>query len=254
MIRPQMSLFTRTALVLGLAWVLAASTVIAGTVTINVLPGDVPDETQPRANLGDAPTGFGPDSWQGPATGKTNYHVRYLADGNALSALFPADAATLTVADIESISYITKRPGGTPSGRDWWVQLYTRPDGIDDGGSWFGYRFINNYSDHTATDVWTQYSTDDAGWTFRENKKNLAPQNYADFQSTYGSELLEMISVQTDSGWNGFDGYIDGLVITLTNGNVGQVNFEVVPEPASLILALCTVAGLAGFRQRRRSA
>jgi len=38
------------------------------------------------------------------------------------------------------------------------------------------------------------------------------------------SEKIEMISIQTDSGWNGFDGYIDGLEIQLANGKVGRVN------------------------------
>lgn len=99
----------------------------AGTITINVDPTMVPDETAPRVNLGDAPAGFGPDSWQGPATGKTNWHARYLSDGDALSALFPTDAATMTIADLASISYWTNRPGTTPAGRDWWIQIYTRP-------------------------------------------------------------------------------------------------------------------------------
>ena len=77
-----------------------SSLVLAGTIQINVPPGDVPDETQPRVNVCDAPTGFGPDSWQGPATGKTNWHARYIADGNALSDLFPEDAETMTIADL----------------------------------------------------------------------------------------------------------------------------------------------------------
>ncbi len=235
---------------------MCCSVAMASTVTIKVLPQDVPDETEPRGNLGDAPTGFGPDSWQGPVSGtgnKTNWHARYLADGDALSALFPAEAATMSVNDIASISYWTKRPSASVgAGEDWWIQLYTRPDGVDDGGSWYGYRFINNYQDHTDVDAWTQYSTSDAGWTFRENKKNLAPQNYADFQSTYGNELVEMISVQTNSGWNGFDGYMDGLEITLTNGSVGRVNFEVVPEPATVaLIGLGLVAGALFLRRRR---
>jgi len=51
-------------------------------ITIDVYPSLVPDEQLPRVNLGDAPTGFGPDSWQNSAMGKVNWHARYLADGD----------------------------------------------------------------------------------------------------------------------------------------------------------------------------
>lgn len=218
---------------------------------INIGPSQVPDETEPRVNYGDAPTGYGPDSWQGPATGKTNWHARYLADGDYLSALFPDDAATMTVADLAEISYYTNRPTGTPAGRDWWIMIYTRPNGVADGSSWYGYRFINNYQDHTSTGAWAQYSTGDADWTLRENRINGPEQSFADFKSTYGSELVEMISVHTDSGWDGFDGYMDGLEIRLTNDNVGQVNF--VPVPGAVLLGMLGLS-VAGARLRKKRA
>jgi len=222
---------------------------MAVVTTINVYPTDVPDETMPRSNMGDAPSGFGQDSWQGPATGKTNWHARYLADGDALSTLFPADAATMTVADLASISYFTKRPAATPAGRDWWIQVYTRPTGSGDKSSWYHDRFINNYASHTETDAWTQYSTD-SGMTFQSNGLGGSVMTFSEFVTNHGTELIEMISVQTNSGWDGFDGYLDGLVITLTNGEVGRVNFEPVPEPAGLgLLGI----GLLAMRKRRRA-
>jgi len=184
--------------------------------TVEIAPCDVPDEQPPRANTGDAPLGFGPDSWQGPASGKSNYHVRYLADGDKLSALFPTEAATLTINDLHSISYFTKRPASTPAGRDWWVQIYTRPTGSGDAASWYHAKFTNNYSDHTETDAWTQYSTD--------GSMTFGGQTLAQLQAAVGTQEIEMISIQTDSGWNGFDGYVDGLVITLNDGKVGRVD------------------------------
>ena len=194
-----------------------------GAVILEIYPSLVPDEEEPRVNLGDAPTGFGPDSWQNSATGKVNWHARYLADGDYLSALFPDKAATLTVNELESIRYWTKRPGGTTAGQDWAVYLYTRPPG---DASWYGKRFINNYEAHTAIDVWTQYSTD-SGMTFR--RTSGTQHGHVDFdtlKATYGTELVEMISVQTMSNWSGvFDGYMDGLTITLMDGSVGMVNF-----------------------------
>lgn len=200
---------------------------VFGGTNLEVGPASVPDEQPPRVNAGDAPTGFGPDSWQGPAIGKSNWHARYLADGNGLTLLFPVNATTMTIADLASISYFTKRPAGTPSGRDWWIQIYTRKTGSGDASSWYHARFINNYNDHTTTDSWTRYSTQ-TGMTF--NLAAPAPAGpeltLAQLIASYGSQQIEMISVQTDSGWNGFGGYLDGLVVTLNSGNVGRVDFE----------------------------
>lgn len=198
--------------------------VFGKTLTLEVAPSDVPDEQPPRINAGDAPNGYGPDSWQGPASGKSNWHARYLADGDALSKLFPTDVANLKISDIASITYFTKRPTGTPAGRDWWIQIYTRPTGSGDKASWYHDRYINNYNQHTSLDEWTQYSTS-GDMTFKSNGWGGPVMDFATFVATKGSEKVEMISVQTDSGWNGFDGYIDGLEITLVNGKVGRVNF-----------------------------
>jgi hypothetical protein len=60
--------------------------------------------------------------------------------------------------------------------------------------------------------------------TFKSNALGGPVMDLATFIAMHGSEKIEMISIQTDSGWNGFDGYIDGLEITLVNGNVGRVN------------------------------
>jgi hypothetical protein len=195
----------------------------ATTTTIQVAPCEVPDETPPRINPGDAPTGYGPDSWQGPASGKSNWHARYLYDGDKLTTLFPAKAATLTIADLAAISYFTKRPAGTPATRDWWVQIYTRPTGSGDKALWYHDRYINNYGAHTETDAWTQYSTA-SGMTFQSNGWGGPVMSLAQLITAHGTELIDMISVQTNSAWPGFNGYVDGLEITLTNGDVGRVN------------------------------
>jgi len=241
-----------TLLTLVLVVLAAGAVAQAAIVTHFATPDQVPDETQPRANLGDAPVGFGPDSWQGPATGKTNWHARYAADGDYLSTLFPDDAATLTIGDLASISYYTNRPAGTAAGRDWWIQIYTRPTGSGDKSSWYHDRFINNYNDHTNIGDWTQYSTDGA-MTFDSNGLNVIGEStLTELIAAAGTQEIEMISVQTDTGWNGFDGYMDGLEITLTNGNVGRVDFGVVPEPASLVIWSLLGLGCAGIAVARR--
>lgn len=219
--------------------------VFGSTVDLEVAPDTVPDETEPRVNVGDAPSIYGPDSWQGPASGKTNWHARYLLDGDYLSALFPADAATLKLSDIASISYWTKRPTGTPAGRDWWIQIYTRPTGSGDASSWYHDRFINNYNDHTVLDAWTRYSTN-GSMTFNLQTPVGPEQTLAQIIAAEGAQLIEMISVQTDSGWGGFDGYVDGLEIELTNGQVARVSFEALtstPEPATVNISGLTLDG-----------
>ena len=217
----------------------------ASSITIDISPNQVPDENYPAVNYGDAPTGFGPDSWQNTQTGgKVNWHARYAADGDFLSALFPTQAAALTVNDIASISYWSKRPTGTTASQDWAAFIYTRPKTGGDS-SWYGYRFVNNYGDHTNIGDWTQYSTD-TGMTFRKNSGTTTGQmSFTDLKTTYGSELVEMISIQTMSNYTSFDGYMDGLTITLTDGSVGAVNF--VPEPATMVLL-----GLGGLLLRRK--
>jgi len=237
----------------GMVFVLSSS-LQAATVKIDVYPSDVPPdgESEPRVNFGDAPTGYGPDSWQGPATGKSNWHARYIADGNALSALFPEDAASMTIADLAEISYFTKRPAGTEAGRDWWVQIYTRPSGSGDKSSWYHDRFINNYNDHANIGDWTEYSTDGGEMTFASNGWGVIGEStLSELIAVAGDQQVEMISVQTNSGWDGFDGYIDGLEITLTNGNVGQVNF--VPEPGTLtLMGVFGLLGMVAMRRRGR--
>ena len=258
----------RTVLIgmVGLAAVLCFATLASAAVTtITLYPEDVPDEELPRGVEGDAPDGWGTSSWQGPESGKSNIHVRYLLDGDLLSALFGEEtAANLTVADIASISYYTKRPDGTEETHDWWIQIYTRTDGVDDEKSWYGYKFTNNYNDHDETDEWTQYTAmvpeeneaDTSNMTF--SLTGGSEMTFSEMIDLYGDEFIEMISIQTDSGWNGFDGQVDGLVITLADGTVGRVDLaasSAVPEPATLaIWGVFGGLGLIATRRRRRVA
>jgi hypothetical protein len=188
---------------------------------LDVYPSMVPDEQPPRVGAG-APATFESDSWKNSATGKVNWHARYGADGNYLTTLFPDKAATLTINDLESLSYWTKRPVGTPAGYDWSLYIYTRPPG---DASWYGHRFINDYASHTAEGTWTQYHTG-TGMTFtRISGPGSGPMSLAQLKAEHGTDLIEMISVQTHSNFVGFEGQMDGLIVMLTDGAVGRVNF-----------------------------
>jgi hypothetical protein len=246
---------------------LVSSAVSATTITLNATPSMVPDETQPRINPADYPSGFGTDSWQGPPAGvnnKTNFHVRYNGDGNYMNTEFPAEAATFTINDIDEISYSTKRPAGTPAGRDWWIQIYTRPTGSGDcgGGGWYHRRYINNYGSHTNIGSWTQYSSS-TGMTFQEQNCSGtlvgSPMTLAQLKAATGGSLVLMFSVQTDSGWGGFDGFMDGLYVRHMDGSVGRTNFGSMFLPASskwslAALGLVLAGALTFFFVRRQSA
>ncbi len=245
------------AAVIGIA---LSGSAFADTVTLTVGPDTKPDENLPRTVFESPGSWMGDSSWQNSTSNKVNWHARYDADGDFLSKLFGAKAATLTIGDVSSISYFTNRGTELTAGRDWWVQIYTRPgSGGFNEKSWYGTRFINNYDEHTNTD-WQQHSTD-YGMTFQHQNNSNSPSGpemtMADMRANYGNVLIEMISIQTDSGWNGSDFLMDGLEITLTDGSVGRVNFShiagysvVVPTPSAALGGLMLM-GLPLLRRRQ---
>ena len=226
----------------------------AETNRIDIAPNQVPDEQYPDFEL-DAPTGWGPHAWSdiGPDNGdKVNWHARYDADGDYLSALFPDDAKNLKINDLSSISYYLK---STSEQDNWFLKIYTRTDDVDDKSTWYGERFTVNYSEVPNDGLWRLLSTDGPDSLTTPTPQMLFNNDHgsddgltlAQWKTSYGNEFIEMISIQTNSG-AGDAGLMDGLVITLNNGNIGEVNF--VPEPSSL--ALLAIGGIAVLRRRRQ--
>ena len=256
---------------------LVATVASATTITLDATPTMVPDEAQPRVAAGN-PTGFANDCWQAPAGSpgvKTNFHVMYSGSGDHLSTLFPADAATMTVNDLDEISYNTRN---NPAGKDWYIQIYTRATGSGDCRSWYHERWTSNYTTHSAQSNWTNYTTANSSILFSRDAVSTqgaygcpgnatAPMTLAAMQSMSGTQLVLSVSVHTDSGWAAADpardSLLDGLVIKESIGagpsNIGRVNFGSMFLPASgfwslgaLILALG--AGLTLFMVKRRQA
>lgn len=228
------------------ASLLCATAAQAGSITIT--PDTVPDAQEPRVNYGDAPAGYGPDSWQDSATDKVNWHARYGADGDYLTSLFGADAANMTINNLVSISYNVKS-----TTEHWFLKIYTRPDGENDNSSWYGERFTNNYTSIATDDEWHEQSTDGTMVFSNDFNSGESGLSLADLQGSYGNELVEMISVQTNSG-PGIAGFMDGLTIVANFGGddvTGTVDFVSAPVPSPMAaLGGMGLLGLVSLRRR----
>lgn len=214
---------------------------------ITLTPADyVYDENAPRGVQGDAAPGWGTGSFQGPATGKSNFHLMF---DNELVDLFGA-GHNLTVGDLASISFWTKS-----TDFNWWLTIYTMHEGDGlDSGSWYDSR-LHAYPGAVTSD-WTEWNTNVTGeLLFYDTPRGLNGLALSDMVSgstshDYSDEVIRMFTIQSNSGWDGFDGQIDGLTITLSNGTVGSVNLEPVPEPATMLLLGTGLIGLAGARRK----
>lgn len=165
----------------------------------------------------------------------------------------PFSLGNLTVDDISEISYHTNKPfpEGDP---DFYLVIYTKPDGTDDYG-WYGYRlnaepyFSNNLN--APANNWNEWSTDNGnnqltffdswktgtygfygqpdlqdlqGGTINWHDYNPA---FTDQDIDYGKEEILFISFQTGTGWaDNFTGYIDQIKIELKSGDVLTIDLE----------------------------
>jgi hypothetical protein len=249
-------------------------------ITREVARPAVADEKLPRVVSG-APVGWGTDCWQGPATGKINYHVYHNDDeklalhGAAVSLddLFGVGHG-LTVGDLKNLSFLTKKGAAIPADRDFWITIYTKfeDDGFDSfpANGWYDSRLHarpdvgTGYSYTTDPDAWRLWSTDAAASStnallFYESARpgmsgyatlTEIAAGPADWNNDlvadhdYSGEEILSLTIQTDTGWDGFDGYIDGLSIELKDGRLGEVDFsdgphlELVAHPDSLHISV----------------
>ncbi len=212
------------------------------------------DEDVPRGVVTDNATGWGNGCWQGPAAGKSNYHVMFedTAEGRAVTLvdLF-GPGHGITVGDLAKLSFLTKKATGIPASHDWWITIYTQHEGDGgDSGSWYDSRLHARpdagpgYSQSFTYDAWNLWSTTDTDSSTNQLVFYDSQRGYGGYYKSlgdvaagpvdwdgdsiadhdYSAEEVRMITIQTDSGWNGFDGLIDGLVIELSGGSVGEID------------------------------
>ena len=223
---------------------------------ITVHPGDNldPDTSAPLGVQGDHAPGFGSGSFQANGSTKT---------GNVFSAaqLF-GTGSTVTLGDLESFSYWTKQvvpDSGAPV--NWFVQIYTAPDGTGDDASWYGRRlnfepyFSQNRSEPDNT--WVKWSTDGSTNKLRVFDANRGAaqaiygtyadpflsdltggtinwndyySGYVDQTFDYRNEKIAYVALSTGSDWaDGFTGQLDGFSLNWNSNGAPQttnVNFE----------------------------
>jgi len=231
---------------------------VAGT-TVYALP------VGNTAGSADYAPGFAPGSWQGDATvagTKAEYYV-------SPAALF---GGPVTIGQLASISYFTnKDTTHAVDASDWYLVIYTVANpALPVHGSWYGNRinsepyFSQNIVETAGT--WTQWVTD-AGENNRLRFFDSTSGYFGSYTDGFLSDLtanpayanqeILAFSIQTGSAWApGFDGLVDGLEITLTNADVGQVNFVAapVPEPLTMASAFFAIGGLGTYIRRRTRA
>jgi hypothetical protein len=239
----------------------------ATTTEISLLPS-YPGGAGIAGTQGNFAPGFDSGSWNyDQVTGKAEVYIDP-------AALF---SGAVTVGDIASISYWTNKPM-TASNVDWSLYIYTAPTGSGDTGSFYHSRLISepylspNGASYTPN-AWTQWDSNpttglrvydtarDGGvyGTYTDPFLNDAFNGSVTYPNStmhdYTGETVKYFSLQTGSAWStGFPGLMDGLTITLKNGDIGIVNFEAVPETSTWVAGALAAIALAFFGVRRRNA
>lgn len=228
------------------------------------------DENNVTGVFGDGAPGFDSGSFASDGSGKTDIHIY-------AQVLFP-EWTTVTLGDIASMSFWTKK-GTTHAVNlvDWALTLYTQPyaGDLSTPATWYGDRigaepyFAINMNDPANT--WNQWSTE-AGpnqLRFYESTQGAPGANFGEFDDPTWDSLLGMNAIsgqpyanrellrwtiQTGSATaDGFFGQVDGLRIELTDGSVGTVNFEAIPEPGTYAAMMgALVLGVVVVRRYRR--
>lgn len=162
-----------------------------------------------------------------------------------------SNVGEFTIDEIDSISFYTKTDhaitGSTPN--NFYLSIYTEPDGTDDSASWYGYLlngepYLSQDLDAPA-DQWNVWSTDDGdnqltfydpdtanifGFYGQPTLQDLQAGDInwqddfgygEDKDIDYGTETVKSIVFATGSGFaSEFEGYLDTLEIAASGASV----------------------------------
>lgn len=207
--------------------------------------------------------------------------VSYPAAGANPRLLFPLDN-NVTMGDIVSISWDTKRPSGTSATEpDWFLDVFTRPDGENDA-AWYGrnFDFIAGSGDDNSSfqaGEWNTWVVNGASGSaagipvkFFDNDNPGFPPQYIDLSAPDNSlsgsddilsEEIWFLALGTATNYDGFDGLIDNFRFSYRDNNDEiqsvVVDFEAeaasqsVPEPTTgLVGSALAALGLVAYRRR----
>lgn len=182
----------------------------------------------------------------------------------------------VTMGDIVSLSWNTWKTGGATA-NDWFIDIYTKPDGTNDDYDWYGsnYEFSagSGETDGYASESWTtwgasadgsyQDTTDDVLATkVRRHYQGDSGTGYSDshwlndLPADWASESIRWVSISTGSGepgttWGDFAGKLDSFSFTYSTSPDETVNINFTPEPGSGLLIIIGFAAMCLRRKRR---
>ncbi len=193
-----------------------------------------------------------------------------ILDGNKFSLWISPElyfGQTIAISDILEIEYFTNKPVTGSSIPNFYVNIYTKPDGINDDASWYGYRltgeplYSNNLNE--PANVWNEWTTDSGTnqLTFFNAPRTVfgfyggptltdiqaGPIDWGAYPTSgsaeivdYSGEVVKYFVLDTGSGWDAtFNGYLDAITIRTTKGDF-TIDLEV---PKSEVLTDSGVSG-----------
>ncbi len=173
------------------------------------------------------------------------------------------------VGDIQSIKYQTDK-NAPQTAIDWRPTIYTAPQGAGDQGSFYRNRIQalpqNSAGLNAPANQWNTWATDPGTnqLQFFTNRPGFTAQDIQFSELTSGpvtrganswdfrAEEVMMIDLTMGANSGGGTGasQLDAVVLTLTNGDI--LNLNLIPEPGTIALASLGLIGLTGYAVRRR--
>jgi len=195
------------------------------------------------------------ESTQGPSGNSSKADIEYY---NYVGGV-PQPLGTL--ADLTSFSYNWYRAsGGTASSFDVPVlRLYIASPDLTQSGYLVFEPVYNALGNNPApVDQWESddiVAENDHLWSTGSLPKSGdyygSDVTLSSWQSNYGNYLVYGISSGVGSGWGTFQGAVDDIAFGF-GGNNTTYNFEVVPEPSTVMLVGLGLVGLLTLRHRRK--